>query len=108
MPSGSDLQDIYPLRVFECVFRRIPILIDLPRSQTTKSRLDVENADRAITHIMQHIKEGGTCQTKSVLQFLVLKKPGVRLEARLTFKCCIDFLWTILPISCDVALGFAP
>jgi hypothetical protein len=31
-PSGSDLQDVNPLRIYESLFRFTPILIDLPRS----------------------------------------------------------------------------
>jgi hypothetical protein len=40
------------------LFRFTPILVDLPRSQTANSRLDVENADRAIANVMQDIEEG--------------------------------------------------
>jgi hypothetical protein len=58
MPSGSDLQDVNTLSVLEISCRCIPILVDLLRFQTAYAGLDVENADRAVADIVQHIEEG--------------------------------------------------
>jgi len=60
--SGSNLQDINPLRrSLKRVFCRIPILVDFASTPNRQFPFfDVENANCAVAHIMQHIKEGRT------------------------------------------------
>jgi hypothetical protein len=87
-PSGSDLQDVNPLRVFDGLCRFTPILIDLPRTQTANSRLDVVNANRAVANIMQHLKEGRPRDPEPSFQSVAREKPGVNLEPRAIAAAC--------------------